>query len=69
MVLLTRPIAMANALAKTIRFIAAVKWAVENCGSAREILDYLFNLLEEFAGNNNSNGDDTTLVVMKVKSD
>lgn len=51
------------------RFIAAVKWAVENCGSARAILDYLFNLLEEFAGNNNSNGDDTTLVVMKVKSD
>ncbi|MGF1486050.1 MAG: GAF domain-containing SpoIIE family protein phosphatase [Prochloraceae cyanobacterium] len=50
------------------RLFAAVKWAVENCSSAAMILDYLFNLLEEFSGNNNSNGDDMTLVVMKVKA-
>ena len=49
--------------------VAAVKWAVENCGSAGTILDYLFNRVEEFAGTNNSNGDDMTLVVMQVKSD
>ncbi len=47
--------------------IAAVKWAVENCNSARDILDYLFNLVEDFADNNDSNSDDMTLVVVKLK--
>jgi sigma-B regulation protein RsbU (phosphoserine phosphatase) len=36
--------------------------------SPQEILDYLFTQVEKFMGLGNKNGDDMTLVVMRVKS-
>lgn len=45
----------------------ALKWACRNCDSAEAILNYTFDLLNRFIGNDHSNEDDMTLVVMRVK--
>ncbi|HSM80610.1 MAG TPA: PP2C family protein-serine/threonine phosphatase [Nodosilinea sp.] len=45
----------------------ALQWACRNCNSAEAILDYTFDLLDRFIGNDRSNDDDMTLVVMRVK--
>jgi sigma-B regulation protein RsbU (phosphoserine phosphatase) len=45
----------------------ALRWACRNCNSAEEILDYTFDLLHRFIGNERSNEDDMTLVVMRIK--
>ncbi|AFZ12862.1 protein serine/threonine phosphatase with GAF(s) sensor(s) [Crinalium epipsammum PCC 9333] len=47
--------------------IAAIHWACQHCLSPQAILDYLFDQVQQFIGVNNRNGDDMTLVVMKVK--
>jgi phosphoserine phosphatase RsbU/P len=47
----------------------AFEWACENCNDTKEILDYLFERVEQFIGAENSNNDDMTLVVMKVQSE
>jgi phosphoserine phosphatase RsbU/P len=44
------------------------QWACENYQSSEEILNYLFDQVQDFLGQGNSNGDDMTLVVLKVKS-
>jgi sigma-B regulation protein RsbU (phosphoserine phosphatase) len=46
----------------------AFEWACENCNGAQEILDHLFEQVQQFLGSTNRNGDDMTLVVMQVKS-
>jgi sigma-B regulation protein RsbU (phosphoserine phosphatase) len=46
----------------------AFQWACENCSGSQEILDYLFEQVQQFLGSTNRNGDDMTLVVMQVKS-
>ena len=46
----------------------AFQWACEHCSSTQEILDYLFEQVQQFIGSTNRNGDDMTLVVMQVKS-
>lgn len=46
----------------------AFQWACEHCSSTQEILNYLFEQVQEFIGSTNRNGDDMTLVVMQVKS-
>ncbi|MGF1571358.1 MAG: PP2C family protein-serine/threonine phosphatase [Nodosilinea sp.] len=45
----------------------ALQWACRNCTSAEEILTYIFDMLKRFIGNDRSNEDDMTLVVMRVK--
>jgi sigma-B regulation protein RsbU (phosphoserine phosphatase) len=45
----------------------ALRWACRNCNSADDILNYTFDLLHRFIGNERSNEDDMTLVVMRVK--
>lgn len=46
----------------------AFQWACENCNGSQEILDHLFEQVQQFLGSTNRNGDDMTLVVMQVKS-
>ena len=46
----------------------AFQWACEHCTSSQAILDYLFEQVQQFIGSTNRNGDDMTLVVMRVKS-
>lgn len=46
----------------------AFQWACEHCNGAQEILDYLFDQVQQFLGETNRNADDMTLVVMQVKS-
>ncbi len=46
----------------------AFQWACEHCSNTQEILNYLFEQVQEFIGSTNRNGDDMTLVVMQVKS-
>lgn len=46
----------------------AFQWACEHCTSTSEILNYLFDQVQQFIGSTNRNGDDMTLVVMQVKS-
>ncbi|OLT61368.1 GAF domain-containing SpoIIE family protein phosphatase [Moorena bouillonii] len=43
------------------------QWACEHSYTAQEILDYLFEQVQQFTGTT-TNGDDMTLVVMQVKS-
>jgi sigma-B regulation protein RsbU (phosphoserine phosphatase) len=43
-------------------------WACENYQTSEEILNYLFDRVQDFLGQGNTNGDDMTLVVFKVKS-
>lgn len=45
----------------------ALQWACRNCASAEDILNYTFDLIARFIGHDNSNEDDMTLVVMRVK--
>ncbi|NER82589.1 MAG: SpoIIE family protein phosphatase [Leptolyngbya sp. SIO1D8] len=47
--------------------INALKWACRNRNSAQEILDYLFEMLQRFVGQDRHTEDDVTLVVMRVK--
>jgi sigma-B regulation protein RsbU (phosphoserine phosphatase) len=47
---------------------AAFQWACQHCSSSQEILDYLFEQVQQFIGANNRNGDDMTLVVMKIQA-
>ncbi|MBD0336620.1 MAG: PP2C family protein-serine/threonine phosphatase [Cyanobacteria bacterium Co-bin13] len=47
--------------------IKALQWACRNCESADAILQYLFDLLQRFIGEESRNDDDMTLVVMRVK--
>lgn len=46
----------------------AFQWACEHCSNTSEILNYLFDQVQQFIGSTNRNGDDMTLVVMQVKS-
>jgi sigma-B regulation protein RsbU (phosphoserine phosphatase) len=46
----------------------AFQWACEHCTNTQEILNYLFDQVQQFIGSTNRNGDDMTLVVMQVKS-
>jgi len=48
--------------------IKAFEWACENCNGSQEILEHLFEQVQQFLGSTNRNGDDMTLVVMQVKS-
>jgi sigma-B regulation protein RsbU (phosphoserine phosphatase) len=45
----------------------ALRWACRNCASADDILNYTFDLLQRFIGADQTNEDDMTLVVMRVK--
>lgn len=47
----------------------ALQWACRNCATADEILNYTFDLLTRFIGNDRGNEDDMTLLVMRVKPD
>jgi sigma-B regulation protein RsbU (phosphoserine phosphatase) len=49
------------------RFISAVEMACQQGFSAQEILDYLFTKVEQFTADEQSAGDDMTLVVMRVE--
>ncbi|MGV2826653.1 PP2C family protein-serine/threonine phosphatase [Myxosarcina sp. GI1(2024)] len=42
------------------------KWACQHLESSDEILEYIFNCIEEFSGSNNY-GDDMTSIVMRIK--
>jgi len=46
---------------------AAFQWACQNYQESQAILDYLFDRVQQFIGLGNHNGDDMTLVVMRVK--
>lgn len=45
------------------------QWACRNCSGPQEILDYLFDQVQQFIGADRHNEDDMTLIVMQVKSD
>lgn len=44
------------------------QWACTHCQGPQEILEHLFNQVQEFSGNNR-NADDMTLIVMQVQPD
>ncbi|WP_377473890.1 MAG: PP2C family protein-serine/threonine phosphatase [Microcoleus anatoxicus] len=44
----------------------AFQWACQNYQESEEILNYLFDRVHQFIGMGNQNGDDMTLVVMRV---
>ena len=46
----------------------AFDWACQNLEQPQEILDYLFNQIDNFVGSGNKIIDDMTLVIMRVKS-
>jgi sigma-B regulation protein RsbU (phosphoserine phosphatase) len=48
--------------------VRAVQEACQHCQNPQTILDYLFEQVEQFTGAENSQADDMTLVVMRVKS-
>jgi sigma-B regulation protein RsbU (phosphoserine phosphatase) len=48
--------------------IKAFQWACEHYQDPQAILDHLFEQVEQFIGPNAANGDDMTLVVMKIQS-
>ncbi|HBB31648.1 MAG TPA: guanylate cyclase [Cyanobacteria bacterium UBA8803] len=48
--------------------IAAFEWACDHGHGSQEILDYLFEQVQQFTGSTSRNGDDMTLVVLQVKS-
>jgi sigma-B regulation protein RsbU (phosphoserine phosphatase) len=43
-------------------------WACQHFEESQDILDYLFQQIEEFSGSENKTVDDMTLVIMRVKS-
>jgi sigma-B regulation protein RsbU (phosphoserine phosphatase) len=45
----------------------AFKWACQHLETPEEILDYLFQQVEQFSGINNNYGDDMTSIVMRIK--
>ena len=46
----------------------AFKWACQHFDTSEEILEYLFQQVEQFSGTNNDNyGDDMTSIVMRIK--
>lgn len=47
--------------------IQAFHWACHHCRDPQEILDYLFNQVEQFIGSNTQNIDDMTLIVIQVQ--
>ncbi|NEP58257.1 MAG: PP2C family protein-serine/threonine phosphatase [Symploca sp. SIO2G7] len=47
--------------------VQAFRWACENCSGSQEVLDYLFEQVQQFIGATNRHGDDMTLVVMQVQ--
>ncbi|KGF72462.1 guanylate cyclase [Neosynechococcus sphagnicola sy1] len=47
--------------------IRAFRWACEHCLNPQEILEYLFDQVQQFIGSHRCNEDDMTLIVMQVK--
>lgn len=45
----------------------AFRWACQHLETTQEILEYLFDEIERFTGQASQNGDDMTLIVMRVK--
>jgi sigma-B regulation protein RsbU (phosphoserine phosphatase) len=45
----------------------AFRWACQHLDTTQEILEYLFDEIERFTGRTSQNGDDMTLIVMRVK--
>ncbi|GAB4380830.1 MAG: PP2C family protein-serine/threonine phosphatase [Elainellaceae cyanobacterium] len=45
------------------------QWACRNCNEPQEILDYLFDQVQQFIGADRHNEDDMTLIVLRVQSD
>ena len=62
------PINVNDILDEENLFVSSFEWAAKHCETAQEILDYLFDRVGKFIGDDNNNSDDMTLVVMKVKS-
>jgi phosphoserine phosphatase RsbU/P len=48
--------------------IAAFQFACQNYQESEQILNYLFERVQQFIGAGNRNEDDMTLVVLKIKS-
>jgi sigma-B regulation protein RsbU (phosphoserine phosphatase) len=48
--------------------VEAFQQACLQCRTSQEILDYLFERVDRFVGEENDRGDDMTLVVMRVQS-
>ena len=46
----------------------AFHWACRHCESPQEILEHLFAQVQQFIGADNRNGDDMTLIVMRIKA-
>ncbi len=46
----------------------AFLWACHHCRDSQEILEYLFDQVQQFIGLGNRNGDDMTLIVMKINN-
>jgi sigma-B regulation protein RsbU (phosphoserine phosphatase) len=46
----------------------AFKWACHHLDTTQEILEYLFDRVEQFSGQNKSHSDDMTLIVMKLQN-
>lgn len=44
----------------------AFRWACHHCQSSQEILEYLFEQVQQFIGSSNRNSDDMTLIVMRI---
>ncbi|NJN85894.1 MAG: serine/threonine-protein phosphatase, partial [Leptolyngbyaceae cyanobacterium SL_7_1] len=49
------------------RLIQAFKWACCNYTAPQEILEYLFNRVQQFIGSTHKVDDDMTLIVMKIQ--
>lgn len=47
--------------------IRAFVWACRNCQGPQEVLEYLFDQVQQFIGPQNQNSDDMTLIVLQVK--
>jgi sigma-B regulation protein RsbU (phosphoserine phosphatase) len=45
----------------------AFLWAAQNCANPQDILEHLFNRVQEFVGTTNYPKDDMTLIVMQVR--
>lgn len=48
--------------------VEAFEWACQNCSHPQAILKHLFDRVQQFIGWGNRNGDDMTLVVMKIEN-
>ena len=45
------------------------QWACRNCNGPQEILDYLFDQVQQFIGGDRHNADDMTLIVFQVQNE